>query len=72
MNGLREINKIQPADTSFVLEPLDIYQKDKSQKQIAFRLSINSYERTLTAEAVNNLLDKVAERAKSKFGAERV
>ena len=53
------------------LSPVDIYKRseDGAHKQITFRLSIASYERTLTDNEVNKLLDEVAEAAKEQFGA---
>jgi phenylalanyl-tRNA synthetase beta chain len=68
------IESLKPAETLASLEPLDIYQRedDEAHKQVALRLSIASYERTMTAEEVNGLLNKVAEAAKDKFGAIRI
>lgn len=64
----------RPDQTHYSLQPVDIYQRedDKEHKQITLRLSIASYERTLTDQEVNNLLDQVAQAAKGQFGAERV
>ncbi len=63
-----------PAKSAFWFAPLDIYrgEQDKDHKHITLRFTIASYERTLTAEEVNLSLDKVAEAAKVKFGAERL
>jgi phenylalanyl-tRNA synthetase beta chain len=67
------ISKVRPENALPALSPVDIYQGgDKKTKNITFRLEIASYERTLTDQEVNNLLDKVAEAAKAKFGAERL
>jgi phenylalanyl-tRNA synthetase beta subunit len=54
--------------------PVDIYQRpdDTDHKQITLRLSLASYDRTLTDTEVNDLLDKVAEAAKTDFQAERL
>ncbi|HSX07803.1 MAG TPA: phenylalanine--tRNA ligase subunit beta [Candidatus Saccharimonadales bacterium] len=56
------------------LSPVDIYQRedDAAHKQITLRLSIASYERTLTDEEVSKLLAHVAEVAKAQLGAERI
>ncbi|HSX15380.1 MAG TPA: phenylalanine--tRNA ligase subunit beta [Candidatus Saccharimonadales bacterium] len=56
------------------VEPLDLYQRteDTAHKQATFRLSVASYERTLTDTEVNKLLDDVAAAAGTKFGAERM
>ena len=61
-------------NTHFKLKPLDIFQKtdDATHKQVSFRLSISSYERTLTAEQVNSLLDDAAAQAKTTLKAERI
>lgn len=64
----------RPGQTYHTLQPIDIYQPEgvSDYKQITFRLSIASYEHTLTDEEVNTLLDQVAAAAHEKFGAERV
>lgn len=61
-------------DAYSTLTPVDIYQRedDQDHKQITLRLSIASYERTLTDQEVNKLLDQVAQTAKESFGAERI
>jgi phenylalanyl-tRNA synthetase beta chain len=68
------LDEKRPAQTYHSLEPVDIYQRedDQAHKQITLRLQIASYERTLTDEEVNALLDRVAEAAHEQFGAERV
>lgn len=67
-----EIDKQKPNHTIAVLAPLDIYQKEKSHKQITLRLSIASYERTMVDQEVNELLNKTAEAAYKKLGAQRI
>ena len=64
----------RPGHTIFTLEPLDIYQRpdDTAHKQITLRLSIASYERTLTDAEVAELLDQAAAAVKEKLGAERL
>jgi len=64
----------QPKQTDFRLTPIDIYQRpeDTEYKQMTFRLSIASYERTMTDSEVMKLLDAVAAAAKETFSAERV
>jgi phenylalanyl-tRNA synthetase beta subunit len=56
------------------LWPLDIYQRenDREHKQITFRLSIASYEKTLTDAEVTGLFDQVAAKAKDQLGAQRI
>ncbi|MDZ7744864.1 MAG: phenylalanine--tRNA ligase subunit beta [Candidatus Saccharibacteria bacterium] len=54
-------------------EPLSVYQKKgDSQKNVSFRFSVVSHERTMVAQEVNKLLDEVAQEAKAKLGAKRV
>jgi len=69
-----ELTQLRPQDSVFSLTPVDIYQRQDNteHKQITFRLSIANYDRTMTDSEVNTLLDKVAETAKAKFGAERI
>jgi phenylalanyl-tRNA synthetase beta chain len=71
---LNKIDDIKPEHSLATLSPIDIYQRDddSTHKQITFRLSIASYERTLTDVEVAKLLDEVATEAQDKFHAERV
>ncbi|HUC89432.1 MAG TPA: phenylalanine--tRNA ligase subunit beta [Patescibacteria group bacterium] len=64
----------RPDQTHHKLSPLDIYQREGSQeyKQITLRLQIASFERTLTAVEVNNLLESVAAAAQQQLKAEKV
>jgi phenylalanyl-tRNA synthetase beta chain len=68
------IQELQPNKTITNLRALDIYQRedDQNRKQVTMRLTIASYERTLTDQEVNTLLNDVARAAKQTFGAERL
>lgn len=68
------LEESKPEQSVAALLPLDIYQRegDTEHKQVSFRLEIASYERTLTDQEVNKLLETVAAAAKDKFGAERI
>jgi phenylalanyl-tRNA synthetase beta subunit len=63
-----------PQQTLPSLSPVDIYQKDDDleHKQITLRLTIASYERTLTDTEVNSILDAVAAKAHTALSAERL
>jgi phenylalanyl-tRNA synthetase beta chain len=63
-----------PQQTLPSLSPVDIYQKgdDPEHKQITLRLTIASYERTLTDTEVNSILDAVADKARIALSAERL
>ena len=67
-----ELNAVKPDQSMAILTPIDIYRKDDNYRNISFRLEIASYERTLTAEEVNTLLDKVAQAAYTTLRAERI
>lgn len=56
------------------LEPLDIYQseKDKNHKQTTWHITVAHPSRTLTTQEINKLLDRIVDKAKVKFKAERV
>ncbi len=54
------------------LRPLGTYKKDNDKFNYSFRLVISSYEKTLVAEEVNALLDKMADGAKTHLNAIRV
>jgi phenylalanyl-tRNA synthetase beta chain len=60
-----------PTNSSWQLSPLDIYSKNDA-KHFTFRLRIASFEKTMTAGEVNQLLDDVATKAKTDLGAERL
>jgi phenylalanyl-tRNA synthetase beta chain len=64
----------RPDKTHHTLSPVDIYQRedDPDHKQITLRLSIASFERTLTDQEVNTLLDHIATAAKTSLNAERI
>ncbi len=57
---------------NFHLEPLDIYQKDKTHKQITMRIILEHSERTLTTAETNKLLDIIADKAKTVIKGERI
>ncbi len=62
-----------PKHTAPHNEPIDIYQgEDTSTKNITFRFTLASYERTLTDAEMSKLLDEAAEKAISKLGAQRL
>ncbi|HSX35095.1 MAG TPA: hypothetical protein VLF62_05635, partial [Candidatus Saccharimonadales bacterium] len=65
---------VLPETTYATLSPVDIYQRgdDPEHKQITLRLSVASYERTLTDEEVSRLLDHISQEAGKLLQAERV
>lgn len=66
--------EMRPEQTTSRLYAMDIYQRpdDPEHKQLTFRLSIASFERTMTDAEVTALLDTIATAAATDFGAERV
>ncbi len=68
------IGGVLPETALATLSPVDIYQRDDdpSHRQITLRLSIASYERTLTDEEVTKILDHVALTAAEKLNAVRI
>lgn len=71
---MEHLNQRRPDATYHTLGPVDIYQRqdDAAHKQITLRLTIASYDRTLTDNEVNELLNSVAAAAKESLNAERV
>jgi phenylalanyl-tRNA synthetase beta subunit len=71
---VRQIMAAKPQNSYVTTSTLDIYRRadDKEHKQITFRVSIASYERTLTDPEITTMLDRVAAAAKEKLNAERV
>lgn len=70
-NSLAEV---QPDNVLSSLSPVDIYQKpdELDHKQVTLRLSIASYDKTMTDAEVAGMLDHVAAVAKAQLGAERI
>jgi len=64
----------KPDQTRASLSPVDIYRRenDTAHNQITLRLTIASYEKTMTDSEVAKLLDTVATEVKDKLNAERV
>ncbi len=72
LNG--ELNNLKPDNTVIELSAIDIYEPDSdvSSKNITLRLEIASYERTLTDNEVNKLLDEASESVKESLQSERI
>ena len=70
-NSLAEI---QPENTLPSLSTIDIYQRedDSEHKQITFRFTIASYDKTMTDTEVSKMLEHVTATAQKAFAAERV
>ena len=64
----------KPADTTFTVGVLDIYKKDNDtdHQQITFRVSLASFERTLTDQEMAKLLQRIVAQAAQSFKAEQV
>jgi phenylalanyl-tRNA synthetase beta chain len=71
---LAEATKAQPEHSTLKIEPLGIYQKpeDKASKRVTLRVTIASYQKTLTDTEVNKMLDTVAEAGAKQLKSERV
>ncbi len=68
-----QVNLELPEHAQTELLPLDIYQgQDKKHNNMTFRLTIASYQKTMTDAEVNSMLEKVAAKAKEKLEAERI
>lgn len=63
-----------PGDCGVIIEPISIYRSDDhlGQKTVTLRLTITSYEKTLTDKDVSVILDYVANDTKEKLGAVRI
>jgi phenylalanyl-tRNA synthetase beta chain len=71
---ISKINESKPLNCYTWLSPLDIYKRndDIVHRQITFRLGIASYERTMTDQEVNQLLETISAAAAKQYGAERI
>ncbi len=58
----------------YIVTPVDIYQSDKdaTHKHISLRITLTHYERTLTTDETNKLLDSIAAAAKKTLQASRI
>lgn len=62
-----------PSHTTPQLEPIDVYQgDDKDTKNLTFRFTLASHERTLTDIEINKMLEDVALKASAKLNAVRL
>jgi phenylalanyl-tRNA synthetase beta chain len=70
----KTLAEVIPQNSLPTLTPVDIYQRenDPAYKQITFRFTIASYEKTLTDKEVAAMLDHVAQKAHDAFNAERI
>ncbi|HUP26259.1 MAG TPA: phenylalanine--tRNA ligase subunit beta [Candidatus Limnocylindrales bacterium] len=61
-------------DMRATLQPLDIYQggNDPGHKHLTFRYTVAHYQKTLTTEEVNTILDQAAAMARNQLRAERI
>ncbi len=71
---LEEIVKRALADSDEDIEvsPVDIYQKEKTHKQITFRIKVTSHKRTLKDSYVSKMLDAIEELAYKQLNATKV
>lgn len=69
-----QINLLKPSTSYFDLIPLSIYSPTNDQDKLnySFRLIIADYQKTLSDEIVNKLLDDVSLQANIKLKAERI
>lgn len=69
---LNQLSRITE-NIDFKVDPLDIYQPDEAEfKHFAFRITVTSYNETLKSKDVNQVLDKIAEVAKTELQAIRL
>ena len=54
------------------VEPVSLYQGDKKSKNLSFRLTFASEDRTLSADEISAIMEKVEKTAKKEFKAEIV
>ncbi len=71
---LEAIEPFRPPRSLTQLSPIDIYQAgdDTTHRNLTFRLTVASYERTLTDDEINKLLTACAAKLKTEINADRV
>lgn len=69
-----KLSEVEPENTFVKVSPVDIYQRqdDVEHKQVTFRVSLTSYEKTLRDEEVAKVLKYIADAAHTAYGAERI
>lgn len=72
--AIAALQAAKPADTTFTISALDVYKRDEdnAHQQITFRVSLASFERTLTDQEMTKLLQQVVAAAAQTFKAEQV
>ena len=64
-------DKLNGRKLFYEIEPVSIYQgDDKSKKNISFRLTFTSYEKTLTGDEITGIMDDIANAIKSELKGE--
>jgi phenylalanyl-tRNA synthetase beta chain len=64
--------ELQATEYTCKVVPLGIYQKDHETKNITFRITLSHYDRTLTTDEVNELVEKITWKAHEALGAQQV
>ena len=69
-----QLQKTKPSGCIVTVKPLDIYVRpdDTAHKQITFRITLTSYDKTLTDDEVGSMLENVATAAHESYAAERI
>ena len=72
--ALQAVEQFKPEHTTAQLTAVGAYQKsdDATHKNLTFRLTIASYEKTMTDNEVSQILDHVADVCKEKIGSEKI
>ncbi len=67
------LENLPELDQTIDFQPIDIYQAAGSnKKRVTYRLTLTSYERTLTEGILSAILDKLAETLQKTAGAKRI
>jgi phenylalanyl-tRNA synthetase beta chain len=69
-----QLTQLQPEQTTTAVHPIDIYQKtdELEWKQITFRITISSFQKTLRDTEVSALLSALANTAEAQLGAQLI
>lgn len=67
------LEKLPDIDQTIDWQPIDIYQAPESdKKRITYRVTLTSYERTLTEDVLSNMLEQLAALLQKTAGAARI
>lgn len=67
------VSSLSSLDYQYVIKPIDIYHKDgEKTRNITFRITLSSYQKTLSGDEISVVMNKVGETVSTEIGGEVV